>query len=51
MANGYIGKILRVNLTTRKSAPLTPPNTRIWGGYGMGTAIFWDLAVALENGI
>jgi aldehyde:ferredoxin oxidoreductase len=47
MPNGYIGKILRVNLTTREiSAIDTSKYEEFGGGYGMGTAIFWDLAVA-----
>jgi len=47
MANGYTGKILRVNLTTREIGALdTARYEEFGGGYGMGTAIFWDLAVA-----
>jgi aldehyde:ferredoxin oxidoreductase len=47
MANGYTGKILRVNLTTREIGTIdTAKYEEFGGGYGMGTAIFWDLAVA-----
>ncbi len=44
---GYAGKILRVNLTTRQVGSIdTAKYEDYWGGYGMGTAIFWDLCVA-----
>jgi aldehyde:ferredoxin oxidoreductase len=47
MANGYTGKILRVNLTTKEIGTLdTARYEEFGGGYGMGTAIFWELAVA-----
>jgi aldehyde:ferredoxin oxidoreductase len=47
MPNGYVGKILRVNLTTKQISTLdTARYEEFGGGYGMGTAIFWDLAVA-----
>ncbi len=47
MANGYTGKILRVNLTTKEISVIdTAKYEEFGGGYGMGTAIFWDLAVA-----
>jgi aldehyde:ferredoxin oxidoreductase len=47
MAGGYIGKILRVNLTTKEISTIdTARYEEFGGGYGMGTAIFWDLAVA-----
>jgi aldehyde:ferredoxin oxidoreductase len=47
MTGGYTGKILRVNLTTKSiSAIDTAKYEEFGGGYGMGTAIFWDLAVA-----
>jgi aldehyde:ferredoxin oxidoreductase len=46
MANGYTGKILRVNLTTKEIGAIdTAKYEEFGGGYGMGTAIFWDLAV------
>jgi aldehyde:ferredoxin oxidoreductase len=47
MPNGYIGKILRVHLTTRQVSIIdTAKYEEFGGGYGMGSAIFWDLAVA-----
>lgn len=47
MSNGYAGKILRVNLTTRQISTIdTAKYEEFGGGYGMGAAIFWDLAVA-----
>jgi aldehyde:ferredoxin oxidoreductase len=47
MANGYTGKILRVNLTTKETSTIdTDKYEEFGGGYGMGAAIFWDLAVA-----
>jgi aldehyde:ferredoxin oxidoreductase len=47
MANGYTGKIARVNLTTKEISTIdTAKYEEYGGGYGMGAAIFWDLAVA-----
>ncbi len=47
MANGFTGKILRVNLTTKQTSTIdTAKYEEFGGGYGMGAAIFWDLAVA-----
>ena len=47
MGNGYAVKILRVNLTTRTTGVIdTEKYEEFGGGYGMGTAIFWDLAAA-----
>jgi aldehyde:ferredoxin oxidoreductase len=47
MTGGYAGKILRVNLTTREITQLdTAKYEEFGGGYGMGAAIFWELAVA-----
>jgi aldehyde:ferredoxin oxidoreductase len=47
MTGGYTGKILRVNLTTKTISTIdTARYEEFGGGYGMGTAIFWDLAVA-----
>jgi aldehyde:ferredoxin oxidoreductase len=41
---GYQGKILRVNLTDRKSSTLDPSKYAEYvGGHGMASAIFWDL--------
>ncbi len=42
--NGYAGKILRVNLTNRKTAIIPTSQYAQWvGGHGMGSAIFFDL--------
>ena len=42
--NGYAGKILRIDLTDRKSSTLDTKDYEQWvGGHGMGSAIFWDL--------
>ncbi len=47
MANGYAGKIARINLTTKEISTIdTAKYEEFGGGYGMGAAIFWDLAVA-----
>jgi aldehyde:ferredoxin oxidoreductase len=47
MPNGYIGKILRVNLTTKEIGTIdTAKYEEFGGGYGIGAAIFWDLAVS-----
>jgi aldehyde:ferredoxin oxidoreductase len=47
MANGYTGKILRINLTTKAISTMdTAKYEEFGGGYGMGAAIFWELAVA-----
>ena len=47
MANGYAGKILRINLSTKETGIIdTERYEAFGGGYGMGAAIFWDLAVA-----
>ena len=44
---GYAGKILRVNLTTKQISSIdTSRYEEYGGGYGIGTAIFWDLCVA-----
>ncbi|MCL2756618.1 MAG: hypothetical protein FWD43_00870 [Coriobacteriia bacterium] len=44
MANGYAGKILRINLTTQAVSTIPTSNYEEWlGGAGMGAAIFWDL--------
>jgi len=42
--NGYAGKILRVNLTTRSVTIIPTSDYERWvGGHGMGSAIFFDL--------
>ncbi len=47
MANGFAGKILRLNLTTRVTGALdTAAYEEFGGGFGIGAAVFWDLAVA-----
>jgi aldehyde:ferredoxin oxidoreductase len=44
---GYTGKILRVNLTTKQISSIdTSKYEAFGGGYGIATAIFWDLCVA-----
>ncbi len=44
---GYAGKILRVNLTTGQISSIdTSKYEEYGGGYGIATAIFWDLCVA-----
>ena len=46
MANGYAGKILKINLTTQEVGSLdTAQYEEFGGGVGIGAAIFWDLAV------
>jgi aldehyde:ferredoxin oxidoreductase len=47
MANGYAGKILKINLTTKEISRLdTSQYEEFGGGIGIGAALFWDLAVA-----
>jgi aldehyde:ferredoxin oxidoreductase len=47
MTGGYTGKILRIDLTSKSISTIdTAKYEEFGGGYGMGTAIFWDLAVA-----
>jgi aldehyde:ferredoxin oxidoreductase len=44
---GYAGKILRVNLTTKQVSSIPTEKYEAYGGgYGIATAIFWDLCVA-----
>lgn len=46
MANGYTGKILKINLTTKEIGKIdTAQYEEYGGGVGIGAAIFWDLAV------
>ena len=41
---GYAGKILRIDLTERKTSSVDTMDYQQWvGGHGMGSAIFWDL--------
>lgn len=50
MANGYAGKILRVNLTARQISSIeTSKYEQYGGGYGIGAAIFWELCVTPGN--
>jgi aldehyde:ferredoxin oxidoreductase len=47
MANGYAGKILKINLTTKEISKLdTAQYEEFGGGVGIAAAIFWELAVA-----
>jgi aldehyde:ferredoxin oxidoreductase len=47
MTNGYAGKILRVDLTTKQTSTIdTAQYEEFGGGVGIAAAIFWDLAVA-----
>lgn len=42
--NGYAGKILRLDLTTRRVSTIPTGDYQQWGGgHGMGSAIFFDL--------
>jgi aldehyde:ferredoxin oxidoreductase len=44
MANGYIGRILRLNLATQAASTIDTRKYEEWGGgNGIATAIFWDL--------
>ncbi len=43
-ANGYVGKILRLDLTARESSVIDTEEYEQWGGgHGIGSALFWDL--------
>jgi aldehyde:ferredoxin oxidoreductase len=47
MANGYAGKILKINLTTKEVTRLdTAQYEEFGGGIGIGAALFWELVVA-----
>ncbi|MDR0842691.1 MAG: hypothetical protein LBP68_04640 [Acidobacteriota bacterium] len=47
MANGYAGKILRIDLTKKETTTIeTAKYAEFVGGVGIGAALFWDLAVA-----
>ena len=44
MANGYAGKILKIDLTTKSIEEIPTSKYEEWGGgHGMGSALFWDL--------
>ncbi len=46
MANGYAGKILKINLTKKEVSIIdTAKYAEYAGGAGIGAAIFWDTAV------
>ena len=41
---GYMGKILRIDLTNRKTSIIDTISYKDWiGGHGIGSALFWDL--------
>ena len=47
MTGGYAGKILVIDLTTGSTGTVDTSNyAEYGGGLGVGTALFWDLAVA-----
>ena len=42
--NGFVGKILRVDLTTKSITTIDTQKYEQWGGgHGIGSALFWDL--------
>jgi len=42
MANGYAGKILRINLTTKSIGTIdTARYEDLGGGFGIGAGLFW----------
>lgn len=42
--NGYTGKILRIDLTTKSISTIDTAKYEQWGGgHGIGSALFWDL--------
>ena len=42
--NGFVGKILRVDLTRKKITTIETSKYEHWGGaHGIGSALFWDL--------
>lgn len=44
MGNGYAGKLLKVDLTSKKVEEIPTKNYESWGGgHGIGSALFWDL--------
>jgi aldehyde:ferredoxin oxidoreductase len=44
MANGFVGKILRIDLTARKTSIIDTAKYEQWGGgHGIGSALFFDL--------
>lgn len=48
---GYVGKILRINLTTKAISYLKTSDYEQWGGgHGLGAALFYDIVVK-EHGV
>ena len=48
---GYVGKIVRIDLTTQKVSLINTSKYEKWGGgHGIGSALFYDIAVA-EKGL
>lgn len=44
--SGYVGKIARINLTTRQVSLIDTRNYEQWGGgHGIGSALFFDIVV------
>jgi len=44
MANGYAGKIMKIDLTTKTVEEIETAQYEQWGGgHGIGSALFWDL--------
>ncbi len=51
MGNGYVGQIIRINLTNRSISYINTSKYEKWGGgHGMGSAIFFDIAI-VEKGL
>jgi aldehyde:ferredoxin oxidoreductase len=50
MAYGFAGKIVRINLTSKTISIIdTARYEEFGGGFGIGEAIFWDLAIAPDQ--
>ncbi len=51
MGNGYVGQIIRINLTNKNISYIQTSDYEHWGGgHGIGSAIFFDIAVR-EKGL
>ncbi len=51
MGNGYMGQIIRINLTDNSISYINTSEYEQWGGgHGMGSAIFFDIAI-VEKGL
>jgi aldehyde:ferredoxin oxidoreductase len=49
--SGYVGKIARINLTTKKITYIKTSDYEIWGGgHGIGSALFFDITIR-EKGL